>query len=62
MHFYLSGIQCTPVNDGVRIRSHLHKNACMYEQTTIEFGVHCTHCGQEEPKLVYTLFWSKHVI
>ncbi len=21
----------------------------------------CTHCGQEEPKLVYTLFWCKPV-
>ncbi len=29
----------TPVNGGVRFESHFHKNAYMYEQSTIEFDV-----------------------
>ena len=40
------------------IGSRFNKNAYMHLQT-IEFW--CTHCGQEKPKLVYTLFWCKPV-
>ena len=46
----------TPPFTGVRIGSHLNRNAFMHEQTTI--GIH----EKEVPKLVYTLFCCKPVI
>ncbi len=48
MHFYSNGIQC------------VHRGVCIHAWADNNI-IWCTHFGQEEPKLVYTLFWCKLV-